>query len=105
MVRRILAAGLGGLAGLALWYVLFFSYLNDALDNNGGGGLTHYLTSRVELKWSIGGLILLVLGCGGLFVILGERVGVVPSQEQVDQKQRPVSLFSTDDQDRKSGSL
>jgi hypothetical protein len=87
LVRRILVTGLGGFGGLVLWYVMC-SYL--------GWG-------EKAIKPEMRGLILCVGVCGFLAMTLGEKFRIIPTQEQVDKKLRPISIFSIDDQDPESG--
>jgi len=80
LIRRILIAGCGGIAGIVLWYFLLSPLLAVRSDR----------ANRLGLY----GLVGCVVGCGVLVMVLGEKLRLIPSQEQVDQKMKPVSLFS-----------
>lgn len=84
MVRRIMVAGLGGLSGLAVWYIL----------------IAHSDLARQPrlYMYSLAGCVLV---CGTLCLVLGEVLRIVPSPEQVDKNARPVSILFPDDRDRK----
>ena len=86
MVRRILVTGLGGFGGLVLWFVR-----RSHLGWEGSA-------TKIEMMRMFGW----VVGCGVIVMILGEKLRIIPSQEQVDKKYKPISIFSTDDQDRES---
>ena len=77
MVRRILAAGLGGLLGCVLLFMF------DAL---------HWIVFRPRAAF------LSVIACGVVTTALAEKLRIVPTQDQVDKKGRPISIFSTDSQ-------
>lgn len=85
MIRRTLLMGLGGFAGLVLWY-----FLLAPADIQRHARFAEY------------SLALCVLGCGILTMTICEKLRIIPTQEQLDHQSRPISLFSADNQDPKS---
>jgi hypothetical protein len=77
MIRRILTAALGGIAGVAL----FFAGLAA------GHALLLLFIARLWPIW-----MLIAVGCGGFAMRVGEKFGIVPSTED-NQKLGPVRLF------------
>jgi len=78
MIRRIFTAALGGTievmlvcAGLAALHVLWLLFF-----------------ARLWPIW-----ILIAVGCGGFAMWVGEKFGIVPSTEELNQKLGPVRLF------------
>ena len=87
MIRRILFAGLGGFAGFLFWFfVLSPRWAQEGRSGDGVAG-------NKQAEGQIIGMVLSVLGCGAIVMVVGEKLGLIPSQEQVDQKAKPVSLF------------
>jgi hypothetical protein len=93
VIRRILVVGIGGIGGLVLWYVLFWPLVSHFLGSN---------AERAATRVGIYGMIGCVVACGALVMIVGEKFRIIPTQEQVDKKARPVSLFSANDQNADS---
>ncbi len=95
---RTLMAGLGGIGGMVAWYVVitatglwpnFLSafYSNNPSDHRLGGFAATFLLSA--------------LGGGALVLVVGEKLGLFPSSEQLDRQAKPPSLLSEEPQDRK----
>lgn len=80
MVRRVFVTGLGAVGGLA-----------------GGFPLLHvFLPQPVFLGWRI----LAPFAVGGSALALGvfEKLRIIPTGTQLEKQQRPISLFSNDDE-------
>ncbi len=71
MVRRILAIGLGGVSGAVFWMLFRFAPTGRSL-------------------YALG---LCVVGGGWLFSIIGEKTGLIPTQEALDERTKPQGLF------------
>ena len=84
MIRRILLAGLGGIAGFLLW----MSVIAPIFIAPETGRLRDRMIENKIL-----GMVLCVLTCGAVAMLGGEKLGLVPSQEQLDENMKPVSLF------------
>jgi hypothetical protein len=83
---RILMMGIGGIIGFAVGYVL--------LGFGGIGAiLMDHLSSRIAQLLLLGVMGGCTFGGGYLFMFLGEKTGLIPSQEEVDRKAKPTSLF------------
>jgi hypothetical protein len=89
VIRRILVVGLGGVAGLVLWYSVIWPLMCHLFSIG---------AERAATRIGLYGMIGCVVGCGVLTMMVGEKIRIIPTQEQVDNKSRPVSLFSTTDQ-------
>ena len=98
MVIRTIIAGLGGIGGLVAWYVVMtttglWSTFLAVLDSEHHGR---------SLSLFVGSWLLCGFGGGALVLFLGERLRLLPSQEELDQQGKPVSLFSEEDRDRRA---
>ena len=85
MIRRILLTGLGGFAGFVFW---FYELAPADIDRH--------------KAFAIRTLILCVVGAGALVEAVLVRIRIIPSQEQLDKKLRPISLFSPEDKNRRT---
>jgi hypothetical protein len=95
---RIVMAGLGGIAGFVTWYAVVTSFgmwplLMQALYG-------HSRSDQRLMIYFVGSMLLSGFGAGALVLLLGEKLRLFPSPEELDRQARPVSLFSEEDQDR-----
>jgi phosphotransferase system glucose/maltose/N-acetylglucosamine-specific IIC component len=86
MRMRILSAGVGGLSGGVFWYALVL----PIFAHNG---------SRMSMRLSLYVLAVCILCFGVLARIIGEKSGLIPSQEDAEKHERPVSIFATEEKD------
>lgn len=78
VVRRIFLTGIGGMAGGVLWVVFSQNVIHT-------------------IVWSWKGLLLSILSSATVVVTVGEKLRIVPTQEQLDRQSRPISIFPKDD--------
>jgi len=86
MFRRIAAAGLGGVAGLVLWYYLvnpLERYAATAGNSRAGTKVMKYLLTSAAIS---------VFAGGALALFGGQFLRIVPTQEQVEKQSKPLSL-------------
>jgi hypothetical protein len=104
MPLRIIAAAVGGLLGFAIWYIVVVSLgltsvATQAMYSQGGtldDPLAGRRNSRI-LVYFFGSMGLCVIGGGALAQLAGEKLGLIPSQERVNQNERPPSILSRND--------
>ncbi len=95
---RALMGGLGGIAGMVAWYVvvtatgLWPTFLSALYSNS------PYDRSLVRFGFSF---LLSALGGGALVLVVGEKLGLFPSSEELDRQAKPLSLLSEEPHDRK----
>ncbi len=93
---RTLASGLGAIGGFVAWYAgmritgLWSSFMVALYNDNRGGGALRRFAISFFLCGAAG---------GGLMPILGEKLRLWPSPEELDRQARPVSLFSRGDEE------
>ncbi len=94
MIRRILFAGSGGLAGFGIWYAMCSTKLGQQILlpmlHRGDVGFSDFIGPRLGLA----SLATCVGGCGWIVIALGEKLRIMPTQEELDEAGKPVSLFS-----------
>ncbi len=82
MIRRILTAALGGIIGVALlWAGLAVLHLT---------GL--FFFARLWVFW-----LWIGVACGGFSMWAGEKLRIVPTDEELNRKLGPIKLFETRD--------
>lgn len=97
---RIFLAGLGGVAGVVAWCVgmttahLWPRFLQALYSNRPEG--------QKKLVFWVGSMLLCGFGAGALVLLVGERLHLFPSREEIDRQSRPVSLFADEDQNRRA---
>jgi hypothetical protein len=86
MMRRIAAAGLGGVAGLVLW-----CYFADPLGRDAAARTERERTRAMKTTLFSAAVATF---CGGAIALFGGQfLRIVPTQEQVDKQSRPLSLM------------
>lgn len=86
MARRFLALGLGGLSGLAVWCAIFAWT---------GLPVSTVLNDRHETNLAVvTGAACMLLG-GLLFAAIGQALRLIPTEEQIDQQAKPLSIRSS----------
>lgn len=96
MTKRIIAAGLGGIAGLVIWFVMA-----NPMDANSPDHWTASLNGSLMrrdrgFRIMLGAGVAAVVAGGAVALYAGERLRILPTQEQVDEASKPVSLFRSD---------
>jgi len=81
VIRRIFVTAFGAVGGVALRVAL---------------APPRFIGWRILLACAIGG--------STLALAVFEKLRIIPTQEQVDKQQRPISIFSHDNEDRESRS-
>ncbi len=82
MIRRILTAALGGIVGVGLVYIALV--------------VLHMAWLLLYVKfWGV--LIWVAVACGGFTMWAGEKLKIVPTDEELNRKLGPVRLFETRD--------
>lgn len=97
-----MATGLGGLLGLVVWY---FTVVRTGLwprperdpqvgsVSEGAAALAHHQATKEYDRMALGSALVLVFSAGAAVLMVGEKLRVFPTQEQLDRQSRPVSLF------------
>jgi hypothetical protein len=97
---RILLGGLGGIAGFVAWYLLvstfhLWPFIMNAL-------YTNTPEAQKRLVFYCGSLLFFGFCAGASVLFACERLGLLPSREELDRRARPVSLLSEEDRDRRA---